>query len=378
MKRKYLTVLFFLLYALLINAQPVIGINKNADNLPELFKKAFEQGKGSSSNNFWIGYGIIRNDKRSVTIGSFYDDEKYQGPSLRDLILNTKKAQVYESNAQKRKINRTSGRIFSINCDISINGKQNRDIETAILFLYGKDSRSIVDIRERGICNLSGHFNLEGYPLLWLGIQDNKSSLDFLSDTFKEASKLLTKSALTAAIGIHTGEKETTDFLVNIVTGKEDAELRADAAFWLGLQNNREALNVLVKTVESDHSVKVRKNAVWGIGYMELPEALNDLIGIAKHNNVTELRKDAIYALGNKAVKKAEEALKNFIDNDPDIEIKKCAVYALANGSGENIPYLIKIAETNPSLEIRKCAIYSLSNSDDERALNALIKMAEQ
>ncbi len=376
MSRKYLTLIFFLLCVVLINAQPVTVIKDGKGGLPELFKRAFE--KGGTNNNFWIGYAIERKDKRSVMTGSFNCNEGSKYVSLRDLILNTRKAQEYESEVHKRKTDRRDGGIFSINYGISINEEQNRDKETAILFLYNKSSKSINDIMENGICNLSGHFDLDGYPLLWLGLHDNKSSLNFLSGMYKQASELRTKRALAAAIGVHNGEKETTGFLKNIITGNGDAKLRADAAFWLGFQDNREALNVLNKTVGSDPSIEVRKNAVWGIGYMDLPEALDDLIIIAKHSDAIELRRDAIYALGNMAVKKAEEALKNFVDNDPDIEIKKCAVYALASGSGENITFLIKIAETNPSLEIRKCAIYSLSNSDDERALNALIKMAEQ
>ena len=371
--RRFLIILFAVAWTSLLHAQPVIKIN-SSDNLPEQFKTILN--KDCLNSNCWIGYSIQRNDKHRIMVGSFYCNDKFKAISLKDIITNKQRAQDFESLISKISRKRSSGTTFITNFSMSVNTKKEVDKETAILFMYDNNSKSINDFREIGICNLSNNFDLQGYPLIWLGLQDNQKSVNFLLNNFNNATELHTKKALAAAIGIHTGQPKVTAFLTKLITSKEDSELRKDVAFWLGLQNNQEALNVLKQVVDSDDILEVRKNAVWGIGYIELPEALDDLIDIAKHNRQSELRKNAIYALGNKAIKKAEETLKDVIDNDPDVEIKKTAVYALANNSDDNIPYLINIAKTNPSLEIRKCAIYSLSNSGDERALNALIDLA--
>ncbi len=311
-------------------------------------------------------------------MGSYYYSDEFKDVSLRDIIMNTQRAQDFESLFSKKGRKRSAHSAFITNYGVSINDKKEADKETAILFLYDKNSKDINDFLEIGICNLSCNYDLQGFPLVWLGIQDNRNSVNFLLSLYSNADELHTKKGLAAAIGSHTDQSEAASFLTKLISGSEDTELRKDAAFWLGMQNNSEALNVLKKVINSDDVLEVRKNAVWGIGYIQLPEALDELINIAKHNSTNEMRKNAIYALGNKAVKKAEEALKDVIDNDPNVEIKKTAVYALANNSDNNIPYLIKIAKTNPSIEVRKCAIYSLSNSEDERAIDALIELSRE
>ncbi len=377
MVRKFTIVLFSVVWTVILQAQPVIKLNDFSSGLQKQFNTALKQGS-CTSNNFWIGYSIKRDDKRRVMIGSFYYNDKFKNVSLRDIITNTQKARDFESYISKEKKNSPSAVSYNINFGTSIKDKKAADKETAILFMYNKNAQDINDLKIIGICNLSYNFDLNGHPLIWLGVQDNKASVNFLISMFNKEVQLQSKKEMAAAIGVHTGQPEATDFLTKIVTSKDNTSVRADAAIWLGMQNNIKALNVLNLVIKSDNKLEVRKNAVWGIGSMELPEALDDIISIAKHNSNLELRKDAIFSLGNKAVKKAEEVLKDFIDDDPDIEIKKTAVYALAKNSGDSISLLIKIAKTNPNLEIRKCAIYSLSNSNDERALNALIELAKQ
>jgi hypothetical protein len=373
--KKYLTILFIIASAVLLHAQQVIRIENLPSDLSNQFNEAFN--KGETYKDFWIGYSIMRNSNREILIGSFYLDDKYESVTLRDIIMNTPKAMDY-SQFSKTKQEKFSGRSFRMINGTSIHDEATQDRETAILFRYDKDSKNINDFREVDISSLSHNFDLSDYPLIWLGKQDNKKSVDFLLSFYNKLVKTNTKKKLIAAIGVHTDQYFVTHFLKNIILSKADPELRKDVGFWLGLQNNREALTTLIQAVNDDHDLDVRKDAVWGIGYIQLPGSIDELVYIAKHNNEREVRRNAIYALGNKAVKKAEEALKDFVDNDPDIEIKKTAVYALSNGLRDAIPYLIKIAKTNSSLEVRKSAIYALGNSDDERALDALIELAKK
>ena len=368
--------IFFIIIssAVFLEAQQVIRINNLPTDLDEQFNSALK--KGETFKDFWIGYSIERNSNTEIMVGSFSIDDKYEPVTLRDIISGDQKAIDYFSKhpqTGKKSFTKSSFRMIN---GTSINEKRNLDKETAILFRYDENSRSIYDFREIGIANLSINFELLGYPLIWLGKQNNKNSVEFLFNFYDKQKDTENKKDLIAAIGIHTDQGQVTTFLKNIIYSKADPELRKNVGFWLGLQNNKEALTALEKVINNDAVPEVRKNAVWGIGYIKLPEALDALVYIAKHNSEREVRKNAIYALGNKAVKKAEEALKDIVDNDPNVEIKKTAVYALANNSEDAIPYLIKIAKTNSSLEVRKSAIYSLGNSDDERALDALIELA--
>ena len=357
-----------------MHAQQVIRIENLPSDLSEQFQIAFSRGE--AYKDFWIGYSIERNSDREIMVGSFYDND-YGVITLRDIIMNNQKAIDYFSHYSKKRKNGYTGRSFRMINGISINDKKMQDRETAILFRYNKDSKSVNDFREVDIASLSSNFDLWGYPLIWLGKLNNKKSVDFLFGFYKNLNETKAKKKLIAAIGVHTDQYSVTLFLKSVILSKANPELRKNTGFWLGLQNNKEALSTLTQVVNNDPDLDVRKNAVWGIGYIQLPESIDELVYIAKHNSEREVRRNAIYALGNKAVRKAEDALKDFVDNDPDIEIKKTAVYALANNMKDAVPYLIKIAKTNPSLEIRKSAIYSLGNSDDERALNALIDLAK-
>lgn len=374
LNKKYLVVLLVIMTAALLHAQQVIKPGNLSGSIQQQFENSFNNGK--PGGNFWIGYSIMRNDDRGIFIGSYYYDD-YANVSLRDIIMNNRDYKDYTSKHGVDRRKRYSGRSFQINNRISVNDGEIPDRETAILLRYNEDSKNINDFAEIGVCSMSHNFDFNSYPLTWLGKTDNKNSAGFLFGLYKKASTLREQKDLVGAISIHSGQPAVTNFLVNILRSKDDNELRKDVAFWLGIQNNNDALSALKNAVNDDPVTGVRKNAVYGIGYMELPGIIDELVNIARHNSVKDVRKSAVYALGNRAVKKAEEELKNFIENDPDIEIKKAAVYALANNSEDCVPYLVKIAKTNPSVEIRKCAIYSLSNSDDERALDALIELAK-
>ncbi len=375
MKTKILSIsLAFLIFADFICAQHMIKIDNVSGDLTNLFQTAFNNR--NADEDFWIGYSIQVNSGNQFQVGSCFLDDEHNKINLRDIIMNSEKFRNYNSSNDRASNKRKHGKHSWINRGISISDK-GADKETAILFLYDKSSKSIYDFEELVICNLSFYVDLGNYPVLWLGEADNKKSLDFLINLYRKSKDNFSKKKLISAIGIHVDQPAATSFLTGIINKDSDKELRKSSVFWLGFQNNKEALITLEKIIYNDSSIEIRKDAVMSLSFIQSPEALDELINIAKRNGESEIRKQAVYGLGNKAVQKVEEALKNIIEDDPDIEIKKHAVYALANTSNNIIPYLIKLAKTHPSLEIRKCAIWSLGNSDDERAVDALIEMAK-
>ncbi|MBI2429559.1 MAG: HEAT repeat domain-containing protein [Ignavibacteriales bacterium] len=368
-------ILFFILTitALPAQAQQMVKFEKFTGDVARQFESILQNDR--PDGNFWIGYSIVRNDDNQFIVGSYSFDND-NAITLRDVITNSPKFKDRTSSRDKSKKGNISGRMFGRGKGISIS-TNGTDRETAVLFLYDKNTKNIDDFSEVSICNLSLSVELSDHPLFWLGEAGTKKSIDFLFATYKKLKKDESKEDLVSAIGIHTDQHVVTSFLIDVINSKSDDEVRENSVFWLGYQNNTDAFAALKKIIASDPSFEMRKHAVWSLSYMNLPAATDELIAIAKKNGNNELRKQAVYGLGNKAVAKAEETLKDIVEDDPDLEIKKHAVYALANTSDDIVPYLITVARSHRSLSIRKCAIWSLGNSRDERAVDALILLAE-
>ena len=148
--KKYLIDLFVITSAVLLHAQQVIRIENLPSDLSVQFNEAFNRGE--TFKDFWIGYSIMRNSDREVMIGSFYFADKYQPVTLRDIIMNKQKAIDYFSHfSQTTNRGKFAGRSFRMINGTSINDKGIPDRETAILFRYDKNSKSVNDFREINI-----------------------------------------------------------------------------------------------------------------------------------------------------------------------------------------------------------------------------------
>lgn len=374
MKIRPIVILFLVLIsAAPVRAQQMVKFEKFTGDVARQFESILENDR--PDGNFWIGYSIMRTDDNQFIVGSysFNDDNAI---TLRDVITNSAKFRDRAANRDKSKKGKISGRMFGRGKGVSIS-TSGTDRETAVLFLYTKNAKRIDDFSEVAICNLSLSVELSDHPLFWLGEADTKKSIDFLFGTYEKLNTDESKEDLVSAIGIHTDQQAVTSILKKVIDSNVGDDVRENAVFWLGYQNNAEAFTAIKKIIGSDPSFEMRKQAVWSLSTMDLAVATDELISIAKKHGNNELRKQAVYGLGNKAVVKAEEALKGIVEDDPDIEIKKHAVYALANTSDDIVPYLITVARSHRSLSIRKCAIWSLGNSRDERAVDALISLAE-
>lgn len=348
-----------------ITAQNFIRIESSTSNLKESFNTAFE--KGVEYNDFWIGYSIVCESENQVSIGSFYLDDDF-GLSLREMIYNPSRNIKSRKNKKKKKsIRIIHGRIIS---------NEDMDRETAILFRYSKNSTGIHNYSEISLCNMAYNVDLDNLAILWLGNIESKSSVNLLKELYSLADNKK-KTDLIPAIGLHSSFPETTTFLVDQYKSDKPFDIREEAVFWLGYQNNRQVFLVLKSIIYEDPSIDMKKRAVMSLGQLQFDEALDELIMIARKNPDQDIRREAVMWLGQKAIKKAEEELKNLVENDPDIEIKKRAVYALANNRHDNLQYLINLANSNNSLQIRKHAIWALGSIEDARAVEALIELAD-
>jgi len=245
--------------------------------------------------------------------------------------------------------------------------------EVAMLFEFGANGSEPIEI---DVSNLSGYVDLEGKPLLWLEGAGDDESLALVQQQYARARDVDVQEDAVSAIAMHESTGKLVPILSDILTGDADDEVREQAAFWLGQQDDKMALDLLVRTARTDRSEDVREQAVFGISQTELPEATDILIDLAR-NERGEVAEKAVFWLGQRASERAAEALGDLVDDSPDTEIQKQAVFAISQLPDEKaVPMLIKIARTHPKLKVRKQAIFWLSESDDPRALEAIIDLA--
>jgi hypothetical protein len=210
--------------------QPVEKIENSSTPLSAKFMSILK--KANSQNYFWFGYGIIRNGGRSVFCGSFCYDQDNEPISLRDIIDGTKKHQRDKSTLSRVKNNCVFGKTIKIKNGISVNNDFSK--ETALLFLYDKNSKTINDFVELFICDLSDFIDLQNYPLFWLGKTENKISFELVSNLYKNSGKNHFKEKLLPGIGIHESLRSATALLVEIINKEKEIELKKKCGLLAG------------------------------------------------------------------------------------------------------------------------------------------------
>jgi hypothetical protein len=319
-----------------------------------------EAGAKGAPKGCWVGYSIERTMGERSLIGSFYSDELRNKPSLRALLTGVEADDL-------------SG--FGGGHD----GKSEKMVKKEVgILLHIADGRS-TKIDDMKVSNLSLRVDLDGDPLLWLGAAGYEESVTFLDARSREASTTDARKQFVMAIGLHDESKKAVDFLRRTLLGSGDADLREDAAFWLGQTGNDEARAVLSDVAWKDASEEVREKCVFSLSQMESEAALDDLIAIAKGHKDVGTRKHSAFWIGQMASEKAVGALKDLAYNDAVTEVQQNAIFALTQigGNGGSVDELIKIARTHPNPKIRKDAIFWLGQSEDPKAVEALVEMVK-
>ena len=174
---------------------------------------------------------------------------------------------------------------------------------------------------------------------------------------------------LIPAIGSHSASN-TVDTLARIVRSKRSEDIRAHAAFWLGMRGGAAGRQVLQEMLESPLSEHLQDQAVAGIAQDESRAAIDLLLKLARTHRDPQVRKHAIFWLGQKAGEQATKDLKDAAD-DPDEDVQEMAVFSISQLPKDRaIPELISLARTHKSKAVREKAIFWLGQSGDERALD--------
>jgi hypothetical protein len=355
-------------------AGQVIHHPRPSSPLAERADWAFQEaGKAQFGKGFWVGFSIRRLMGEHSFIGSHFSGSADRKPSLEEFIYGRKTA------AEKRISGEQAVREAAEKALTSAErGKHEQKVAKDIAILMKFASAAARQPEMVTISNLSLSVSLESLPLLWLGPAADADSVSLLKKYYEKAATERIKKVLLQAVALHQNAALVVPFLEQILKGQESAKIRADAAAFLGEQNDGRALEILIRTIRTDASLEVRKDAVWGLTEMELPAAVDALIDFARNCPEKDIRREAIEGLAEKATQQAVRALEQIVFNDKETEVQTQAVHALADlPSKEGLPYLIRVAKTHTNREVRKAAIYSLGDMNDPAAIQALVDIVK-
>lgn len=348
----------------------------NVDCINESIEQTFKNILKTDTKDFFIGYSISTNEENIISCGTFFMDDHFHGISFREILDNPNYNQKFRAETDEKYIKRSVR--YTLQIRHVEKDEFKADPETAIIFYFRRKADVVNDYERINVANLGLCVDFTGRPLYWLGNKAYEESLDFLFNRYEENHFGESKEDLLTPIAIHRKSKRVTPFLIDIAKNETDSELREESMYWLGYQNNLDALNTLKEIIYStDEFEDVQEKAVTGLAQIENPEAFEELVKIARLHENREVREEAVIWIGEIASDKAEKELKEIIEDDPDIEMKKHALYALADSDNDMIPYIINIAKTHRNLTLKKTAIYLLGDSEDSRALDALIELAK-
>src|SRR6266700_217479 len=216
-------------------------------------------------------------------------------------------------------------------------------------------------------------------PLYWLEDVKPEQSIDMLTALAVAADKDVTgyrkkDPARQSVMAIALHDSPAADAAMEkLIQPGQRPSLRADVAFWLGVERGKRGLELLRKYVKGDQDESLRKKGAFAFSQSKEPDAVKDLISMAHQDPSPHVRGEAIFWMAQIGGRKEAEQITEAIENDPETEVKKKAVFALSQmHDGEGVPLLINVVKTNKNPVVRKQAMFWLGQSRDPRALDFL------
>ena len=347
----------------------VFDRSASAGDLAAKFDRVLtEATKSAAGRGFRVGYAIDRLQGENSHIGSFWSDRWIQELTVADVLAGRSRPQIAGETGDIR------GAAGAALERIESQGRPEKKVlkELGFFLKYGPGSPPV--LADVGMSNLDLSFDFEDLPLYWLGKAPEEESLRLVEALFGRNRGEEVREGLIAAAGCHGTPALVLPFLEKVLGGDGADDLRKDAAFWIGQQNDAQGLRLLIKTARSDRSAEVREGAVFGISQVELPAAVDELVALARGADKRDVRKQAVFWLSQVASKKSGGVLEDIAASDGDLEIREQAVFALSQlENDQGLEALIRLARTHRDARIRKKAVFWLGESDDPRALEAII-----
>jgi HEAT repeats len=332
------------------------------------------------SKGFWLGFGIRRLMGEHSSMGWHPWGEPEMRLTLDDLV-NGRKTPLEKRIADEQALRGTAASMPDAARSFAakrMGDEPERPVlrEIAILLRLPASATPFpADIR---ISNLNLPFDFEELPFVWVGMAADPESLAFLIPLYAKAVTPQDKRSILRAIGLHRNGATVVPFIERLLAGKETEEIRAEAAWCLGEQNEPRALALLAKTIKADPSEEVREHAIRGLVELELPAAAETLISFALSAADRHVRSEAVRGLAEKATGPAVKALETISSSDKDPEIQKAAIRALAElPRRSGLPYLVSLVGTHPDSAVRAEAVDAIGDVGGAEAVKILTELAK-
>ena len=156
-----------------------------------------------------------------------------------------------------------------------------------------------------------------------------------------------------------------------------DADLRAVAAFGLGMIADEESASALLPLV-TDNAAAPRANAVWALGRIGDLRAF-DAVHRAIDDNDAIVREAAAQALGHFDSTAAVSALMRHLRTDDSPAVRRTCAWALAQlGAGEALEALAQAMRQDADAKVREMSAWAVGNLDQRGAHPALVEAARR
>lgn len=187
-----------------------------------------------------------------------------------------------------------------------------------------------------------------------------------------KSEKRLGSDAL-AALAVHRGAIAR-DALTTIARKNSNVETRKDALFWQTQVRGQEGAESVMPFMFDDPAASIREHAAFAIAQSQSPIAVPSLIRQGNNDQSTRVRSQAWFWLSQTKSKEAEAAINHAIRKDVDAEVRRQAIFALSQLPAERaVTALILIAEDKSiAREDRKHAVFWIGQSKSDSAIKYL------
>ena len=176
-----------------------------------------------------------------------------------------------------------------------------------------------------------------------------------------------------AAIALHRGTIAR-DALTTIARKNPNLETRKDALFWQTQVRGQEGAESVIPFMFDDPDALIREHAAFAIAQSQSPLATPSLIRQGNNDQSTKVRAQAWFWLSQIKSKEAESAINRAIHKDADAYVRKQAVFALSQLPADRaVAALILVAEDKSiTREDRKQAVFWIGQSKSDSAIKYL------
>ena len=236
--------------------------------------------------------------------------------------------------------------------------------DIVILFGFNADQSGKNALSHVHVASYYLPMDFRGRSLFWLGDAADAQSLPIVEALIAATPQPKLREDLMSALGIHGSSDLVVPILLRWLSSREPADVRSQAAEWLGFHPTTAAVAALSAAARNDQAGDVRREAAEALGDNLLPAATESTIAIARTASDPEARREAVEGLGQKDTDRALNALVAIAQSDRDEDVQREAVETLGEMSnGRGLSAVRDIARNHPRSEVRREAVETLGEN---------------